>query len=45
MQATMGDEGERREVLSYLPGRVVDVDTEMLTEKQLCSVVSWTRST
>lgn len=31
-------------MLSYLPGRVVDVDTEMLTEGQLRSVVSWTRS-
>lgn len=33
-----------REVLSYLPGRVVDIDTEMLTEKQLTSIVSGTRS-
>ena len=33
-----------REVLSYLPGRIVDVDTEMLTEGQLRSIVTWTRS-
>jgi Phosphotransferase enzyme family len=32
-----------REVLSYLPGRVVDVDAEMLSRPQLVSVVSWTR--
>ena len=31
-------------MLSYLPGRVVDIDTEMLTEKQLTSIVSGTRS-
>ncbi len=33
-----------REVLSYLPGKIVDVDTEMLTERQLCSIVTWTHS-
>jgi hypothetical protein len=32
-----------REVLSYLPGRVVDVDTEMLTCRQIASIVAWTR--
>lgn len=32
-----------REVLSYLPGRVVDIDTELLTPGQIRSVVSWTR--
>jgi len=40
----LGYDERGREVLSYLPGRVVDVDIEMLTEAQLCSVVSWTRS-
>jgi hypothetical protein len=32
-----------REILSYLPGRVVDIDTEMLTTGQIASVVRWTR--
>jgi hypothetical protein len=32
-----------REVLSYLPGRVVDIDTEELTEGQLRAMVAWTR--
>jgi Phosphotransferase enzyme family len=32
-----------REVLDYLPGRVVDVDTELLTAGQIASVVGWTR--
>jgi hypothetical protein len=40
----LGFDERGREVLSYLPGRVVDVDSEMLTEAQLCSVVGWTRS-
>lgn len=40
----LGFDDRGREVLSYLPGRVVDVDTEMLTEGQLRSVVAWTRS-
>src|SRR5215216_1549463 len=33
-----------REVLAYLPGRVVDTDTEMLTAGQIASVVGWTRA-
>src|SRR5262249_28315080 len=33
-----------REVLEYLPGRVVDVDTELLTVGQISSVVRWTRT-
>jgi Phosphotransferase enzyme family len=33
-----------REVLSYLPGRVADIDTEVLSPGQLVSVVSWTRA-
>lgn len=40
----LGFDDRGREVLSYLPGRVVDVDTEMLTERQLRSVVTWTHS-
>ena len=32
-----------REVLSYLPGRVLDTDTELLTVGQLVSMVRWTR--
>ena len=33
-----------REVLSYLPGRVVDVDTELLSDAQLAELGTWTRS-
>jgi len=33
-----------REVLAYLPGRVVDIDTEMLSLGQIASVVRWTRA-
>jgi hypothetical protein len=33
-----------REILAYLPGRVVDIDTEMLTAGQIVSVVEWTRA-
>ncbi len=40
----LGFDERGREVLSYLPGRVVDIDTELLTEPQLRAVVSWTRS-
>ena len=32
-----------REVLDHLPGRVVDVDTEELSDAQLVSLVGWTR--
>jgi len=39
----LGFDDTGREVLSFMPGRVVDVDTERLTEAQLRSVVSWTR--
>jgi Phosphotransferase enzyme family len=41
--AVLGFDDLGREVLAYLPGRVVDVDTEMLTVGQLISVVQWTR--
>jgi hypothetical protein len=33
-----------REVLSFLPGRVVDIDTEVLTPAQLVALVRWTRA-
>lgn len=33
-----------REVLTYLPGRVVDIDSEVLTAGQIVSVVRWTRA-
>jgi hypothetical protein len=33
-----------REILTYLPGRVVDIDTEPLTVGQIVSVVEWTRT-
>jgi Phosphotransferase enzyme family len=37
--------GERgREVLSYLPGRVIDDDNETLSTGQLVSAVQWTRA-
>lgn len=37
----LGVDGRGREVLTYLPGRVFDIDTEMLTDAQLVSVVRW----
>lgn len=39
----LGFDSRDREVLSYLPGRIVDVDTEELTEGQLRAVATWTR--
>ena len=39
----LGHDEHGREVLSYLHGRVVDIDTELLSTKQIVSVVSWTR--
>jgi aminoglycoside phosphotransferase (APT) family kinase protein len=39
----LGFDDQGREVLTYLPGHVVDVDREMLTRGQLRSVVTWTR--
>jgi hypothetical protein len=39
----LGHDGQGREVLSYLPGQVVDIDTAMLSLGQIASVVSWTR--
>jgi len=40
----LGLDEDGREILTYLPGRVVDVDTEILTETQIASVASWTRA-
>jgi hypothetical protein len=40
----IGVDDAGREVLSYMPGRVVDVDTEMLSPAQITSIVRWTRS-
>jgi len=39
----LGQDEQGREVLSYLPGHVVDVDTELLTDGQLASLLAWTR--
>jgi len=40
----LGFDEQGREVLTFLPGRVVDIDTESLTPGQIDSLVSWTRS-
>ena len=32
------------EVLSYLPGQIVDIDTSVLSAGQIVSVVRWTRA-
>lgn len=39
-----GFDDSGREILSYLPGRVVDIHSELLTPAQLRSVVRWTRA-
>jgi hypothetical protein len=39
----LGFDERGRESLTYLPGRVADLDTELLTDKQITSVVAWTR--
>ncbi|HEU4425826.1 MAG TPA: phosphotransferase [Pilimelia sp.] len=39
----LGYDDAEREVLAYLPGRIVDIDTESLTPRQIISVVGWTR--
>lgn len=39
----LGQDERGREVLSFLPGRVLDVDHEVLNEAQLVSLVRWTR--
>ena len=40
----LGFDDRGREVLTYLPGRVVDIDTELLTDAQIASVVGWSRA-
>ncbi len=40
----LGFDERGREVLTYLPGRVVDVDTELLTPGQILAVTRWTRT-
>jgi hypothetical protein len=42
--AVLGFDEQGREVLTFLPGRVVDIDTGLLTPGQIDSLVSWTRS-
>lgn len=37
-----GDQG--REILTYLPGHVVDIDSASLTPEQMCAMVAWTRT-
>lgn len=39
----LGYDERGREVLSYLPGRVIDGDNEMLSAEQIISVARWTR--
>jgi len=39
----LGIDGRGREVLTYLDGAVVDVDTDALTDAQLADVSAWTR--
>jgi hypothetical protein len=39
----LGRDEQGREVLSYLPGQVVDIDNELLTDGQLVSLLAWTR--
>jgi hypothetical protein len=40
----LGCDEQGREVLSYLPGRVIDQDRETLSTAQIVSVVRWTRA-
>jgi phosphotransferase family enzyme len=40
----LGQDEKGREVLSYLPGRVIDAETERLSPGQIVSLVRWTRS-
>ncbi len=39
----LGHDSRGREVLTHLPGSVVDVDTDLLTEAQLTDLCRWTR--
>ena len=40
----LGFDEQGREILSYLPGRVIDTATERLNERQIVAVVGWTRA-
>jgi hypothetical protein len=40
----LGHDDQGREVLSYLPGRVIDVGTERLNPAQIISLLRWTRA-
>jgi hypothetical protein len=44
LRGFLGFDERGREVLTFLPGRVVDVNTELLTPGQIDSLVSWTRT-
>jgi 8-oxo-dGTP diphosphatase len=39
----LGLDDRGREILSYLPGRVADIDSELLSAAQIRSLVRWTR--
>jgi mutator protein MutT len=39
----LGTDDRGREVLTYLPGRIVDVDRDLLTDEQLTAVARWLR--
>ena len=39
----LGTDARDREVLTYLPGRIVDVDDELLSDAQLADLTRWTR--
>lgn len=39
----LGFDERGREVLSYLPGKVIDVDTEALSHPQITALMRWTR--
>ena len=39
----LGIDARGREMLTYLPGAIVDVDAELLTDAQLADMAGWTR--
>ena len=41
---TLGFDDHGREILDFLPGTVIDIGCEELTEGQIASLVSWTRT-
>lgn len=40
----LGTDQRGREILTFLPGDVVDVDTELLSEARLAALVTWART-